>query len=115
MGDDGVRSRDRLFSDLGVIRHFDLVVDSGAGIDWASRAEAYRLRYVRVERLDRNYGFCLGNNKGFERCSGETWVEVARQGYALSSASGSSMPGACRSGAARRTTRRSGSRRTAWR
>ncbi len=29
---------------------------------------------VRVERLDKNYGFCLGNNKGFERSAGEMVV-----------------------------------------
>src|SRR3989304_5393552 len=41
-----------------------LFVDNGSTDGTADLAE--RHAGVRVHRLDRNYGYCLGNNKGFE-------------------------------------------------
>jgi GT2 family glycosyltransferase len=49
-----------------------LFVDNGSKDGTAD--EAAKHEWVRVERLDKNYGFCLGNNKGFERSRGELVV-----------------------------------------
>ncbi|MGE3984950.1 MAG: glycosyltransferase family 2 protein [Dehalococcoidia bacterium] len=46
-----------------------IFVDNGSKDGTAD--EAAKHDWVRVERLDKNYGFCLGNNKGFERARGE--------------------------------------------
>src|ERR687896_202519 len=45
-----------------------LFVDNGSIDGTADAAEGYA--GVRVHRLDRNYGYCLGNNKGFEIAHG---------------------------------------------
>jgi GT2 family glycosyltransferase len=45
-----------------------LFVDNGSNDGTPDRAAAYP--GVRVHRLDRNYGYCIGNNKGFEETSG---------------------------------------------
>src|SRR3989304_6027578 len=45
-----------------------LFVDNGSTDGTADLAE--RHAGVRVHRLDRNYGYCLGNNKGFELAGG---------------------------------------------
>ena len=44
-------------------------VDNGSKDGTADAAA--RHEWVRVERLDKNYGFCLGNNTGFERARGD--------------------------------------------
>jgi GT2 family glycosyltransferase len=44
-------------------------VDNGSKDGTADQAAKHD--WVRVERLEKNYGFCLGNNKGFERSGGE--------------------------------------------
>ncbi len=44
-------------------------VDNGSKDGTADAAAMHE--GVRVERLDKNYGFCLGNNKGFERSTGD--------------------------------------------
>lgn len=49
-----------------------IFVDNGSKDGTAD--EAAKHDWVRVERLDKNYGFCLGNNKGFERSRGELVV-----------------------------------------
>src|SRR5688572_6677875 len=46
-----------------------LFVDNGSTDGTAASAEQHS--GVTVHRLDKNYGFCLGNNKGFELASGE--------------------------------------------
>lgn len=47
-------------------------VDNGSRDGTADAAAQHD--WVRVERLDRNYGFCLGNNIGFERSHGDLVV-----------------------------------------
>jgi GT2 family glycosyltransferase len=49
-----------------------LFIDNGSSDGTADVAERYK--GVKVQRLDRNYGFCLGNNKGFEQSRGELVV-----------------------------------------
>ena len=49
-----------------------LFVDNGSTDGTADAAERYE--GVTVYRLDKNYGFCLGNNKGFELSKGELVV-----------------------------------------
>jgi GT2 family glycosyltransferase len=49
-----------------------LFVDNGSTDGTANEAESFA--GVTVHRLDKNYGFCIGNNKGFERSRGELVV-----------------------------------------
>jgi len=49
-----------------------LFVDNGSKDGTAELAEAYSA--VTVHRLDRNYGYCAGNNIGFERSRGRSVV-----------------------------------------
>ena len=54
-------------------RPYEIIfVDNGSADGTADAAERYE--GVRVHRLDRNYGYCLGNNKGFELAKGKLVV-----------------------------------------
>lgn len=54
-------------------RPYEIIFVDNGSTDGTADAAA-RHEGVRVERLDKNYGFCLGNNKGFERSSGDMVV-----------------------------------------